>query len=736
MNKKSFSIASQSRMLCRIAPGAVLFLLVILSNGALRAQNDTVRTLDEVLVRDARAGEHSPFAATTLSRQQLEESKAEVSIPFIVELQPSVVVSGENGRLGETSMRIRGVDASRINVNINGITLNDPESQSIFWTNIPNLGGMAQSLQVQRGVGNSNGGTASFGGTISLQTLNAAESPYAQADLAAGSWNTRQYGISAGTGISPRGFAFDIAYCGQSTDGFIRGGFADQHSLFATASRYGRRSLLKAVAIIGSQQTGITWNGEDAATLDADPSYNSAGRYTDAFGNVFFYPEESDNYNQRRYQLYYSYLIDSAWSLKAVVDYTHGDGFYEEYKDDRSFAKYNLSTPGKADFIHRKQEANGAYTANLAAQYEGSRATLSFGHTFLYFHADHFGRIVWCQDTALARLLGSQHEWYRNQAVKSDATSYARCDYRLSSRANIYADLQFRYVDYRLNGFADDLFDMDFRERYPFFNPKVGASFRPTDKDRLTFLAALSHREPTRSDIKDAIGRGDTVRPEALLDIELGYTRTLSRASFGTNLYAMLYRDQLTPSGVLSSSGYALMENVDSSYRLGIELFGGVRLAPWLRLDANATLSTNKIVNYRYTDFDEGDSQLRDLVANTDLAYSPNFVGAAVATIEPWGDLKFLLTAKYVGSQYLDNTSRDCFRQDAYLLLNAKVGYTWHLQRGGELEAQLAVNNLLNRSYRIGAWAADDCWDGAYYHYAGWYQQPGTNLLLRLSLRM
>lgn len=692
---------------------------------------DTVKVLNEVLIRDSRVGEKSPFTTSNLNREQLDQTKTEISVPFMLELQPSVVVSSENGKLGETNMRIRGIDATRINVNINGITLNDPESQSVFWYNVPNLGGMAQSIQIQRGVGASNGGS-SFGGAINLQTLNAKDKPYGQAGISYGSWNTRQYDIAAGTGITKNGFAFDVAYNGQTTDGFVRNGWADQQSLFLSGSRYGERSLLKLVAIIGNQHTGITWNGEDASALDADPRYNSAGEYYDAAGNVLYYSNECDYYNQRRYQLYWSYLLSNRWSLKAVADFTHGDGYYEQYKADKKYSKYNMVGAGKTDFIIRKQMLNSAYTGNISVNYTGPKLSATFGEMFLYYDGNHFGNVIWAKDSA--GFGENNYEWYRNKGIKKDATTYAKLDYEFNSQWNVYADMQLRLIDYKVYGFADDLFDMDFHEFYPFFNPKVGVNYQINSKKRTYCVVGISHREPARSDIKDAIGNADTVKAETMLDIELGYNYTGSRFAFGANVYAMLYKDQLTPSGDLSSSGYSLMENVDKSYRLGIELVGGYRLCDWFRLDANLTLSRNKILDYSYTDFEDGDAVLTTHTANTDLSFSPNVIGAVVATFEPVEDLKLQLSGKYVGEQYLDNTSRQVYKQDAYFLLNLKAGYTWHLRNHNEIEAQIVVNNLLNKMYRIGAWAGDYEYDG-YYHSCGWYQQPGINCLGRLAVR-
>lgn len=698
---------------------------------------DTVKVLNEVLIKDSRVSEKSPFTTSNLDKKQIAETKTEISIPYMLELQPSVVVSGENGKLGETSMRIRGVDATRINVNINGITLNDPESQSVFWYNVPNLGGMAQSIQIQRGVGASNGGS-SFGGAINLQTLNARNRAYGEAGISLGSWNTRQYDISAGTGITEKGFAFDVAYNGQSTDGFVRNGWAEQQSLFLSGSYYGERSLLKLVAILGSQHTGITWNGEDASVLDENPRYNSAGEYYDASGNVFYYDNESDNYNQRRYQLYYSYLLNDKWSLKAVADFTHGDGYYEQYKAGKKYSKYDIDKSGKSDFIIQKKMLNSAYTGNVSANYTGERFSASFGEMVLYYDGNHFGDVIWCKDST--GFDENPFEWYRNKGGKWDATTYAKFDYRVDEKTNVYADLQMRAINYAVQGVSDDLFDMDTVLNYLFFNPKVGVNYALKPGQRLYLVAGIANREPARADVKDAIGNmvwyGDPfkIKAETMLDIELGYNINTGRFAFGANGYAMLYKDQLTPSGDLSSSGYALMENVDKSYRLGIELVGGYRVCDWFRFDANLTLSTNKIVNYTFTDIID-DTTAQNVTANTDLAYSPSVVGACIATFEPVKDLKLQLTGKYVGSQYLDNTSRECYKQDAYFLLNFKAGYTWHLRGHNEIEAQVVVNNLLNHKYRIGAWAGDWADGGWYGTSCGWYQQPGTNYLGRLVMR-
>ena len=714
---------------------------------------DTVRMLDDVIISTTRADNKTPLTTTTLNREALDNNKIAVSLPYMLELQPSVVVSAENGPLSEQNMRIRGVEASRINVNINGITLNDPESQEVFWYNIPNLGGMAQSVQLQRGVGASTGGSASMGGALNLQTLGAASRRYLNVDLGYGSWNTMLYGFSAGTGLTRHGFSFDVAYNGQRTDGFVRNGQANQHSLFLSGGWYGERQMLKAIFILGHQKTGITWNGATAEELDEDPTYNPSGIYYDREGLMHYYDNETDYYNQRHYQLYYSFMADEHLTLNAAFDFTHGDGYFEQYGyDQKAYKKFHLYPLGgatKSDFIFRREMYNSAYTGSLSARYTEDPLTIDLGATFLYYNGNHFGNVVWAQDSmsldgSAFLPLGedSPHEWYRNEGDKYDYTLFAKFNHTLNPSLNLYSDLQLRSVRYAIEGIEAKFQDMGFAEGYLFFNPKLGLNYTPRDNQRLYAVAGITSREPRRADIKDAITSGDTIKAETMLDIELGYHLQLQDFSLNANAYAMLYRDQMTPSGGISESGYALMENVDRSYRLGIELAAGYRFTQQLSLDANLTLSSNKILDYTFADFTPGDATTHDVTANTDLALSPSVIGAAMLTYLPFKNAKLQLTGKYVGKQYGDNTSREAYALDPYFLLGLRASYTFNLPKDQQLELQLAVNNLLNHKYRTYAWSEDwEDWDYVndvslgLQHHCYYFQQPGINFMGRVVYR-
>ena len=706
-----------------------------------------VQQLEKVVISGSRADNKTPLTTTTINREQLDDAKIAVSMPYMMELEPSVVVTGENGMTGETKISIRGVSASRINVNLNGITLNDAESQEVFWYNIPNLGGMAQSLQIQRGVGASTGGSPAFGAAMNLQTLNAQSKPYANLDFSYGSWNTMQRGISAGTGIDKHGLSLDMAYNGTSSDGFIRGSGADQQSLFLSGGYYGERSILKAVFIMGHQTTGITWNGATKAQLDADRLYNPAGEYIDDAGNVRYYDNENDNYNQRHYQLYYSYLASDKLTFNAAFDFTHGDGYYENYRYNKKVKQYGLTLMNgnsKDDFIHRKDMYSSTYTGNFSARYQSGQYTFHIGESFIYHTSDHFGNLVWAKDSVA--LDGDYlfvdrvhpYEWYRNIGEKKDNTFYAKMNSEISNQLNFYAEAQLRNVDYALYGTESDRENIDFRENYLFFNPKLGVNYMFENNSRLYFVAGVMNREPTRSDIKETYLEGDTIKAETMLDIELGYHINGSKFTFNANAYAMLYKDQLTPSGNYSPSGYALMENVDKSYRIGLELVAGYRISRMFSLDGNLTLSTNKISNYScmVTTDDWSAKQLVEF-GTTNLSLSPSLIGAVMGTVRPFNNAKIQLIGKYVGSQYADNSSREEMKVDPYFLLNLRAGYTFKMHNGNELECQMAVNNLLNTDYRLSAYASStiDPATGAFTYDRTYFQQPGINYMARVVYR-
>ena len=719
--------------------------------------NPSAILCDEVIISDSRVGTSTPLTYTSLNRKDIQDNNISGALPYVIEMEPSMVSTAENGtQVGNTSFRLRGTDATRINVNINGIPLNNAESQGVYWVNIVNLAAMSESVQIQRGAGSSNGGTSAFGGAISLQTLNPATEAYATADISRGSFNTNQTSLMVGTGLLKDGLAFDASYSKLSSDGFLRNGFCDHESFYFSAGKYGERSLFKFVTIIGKQHTGITWNGATREEIAADPTYNNAGAYTDEMGNTRYYDNETDNYWQQHFQLYYSYQLSDQWLFNTALNYTHGYGYYENYKADKKFTDYGfdnqmLITNGdtsiikRSDFVIRKLMNNSSYTENASLQYKTDRLTFNIGEMVNYYDGDHYGNVLWCKQPSLS--INEDYEWYRNIGTKTDVSAFAKAEYMFSSKLSGYADMQYRFVLYNMDGIDDDFLTLDYSRTYNFFNPKVGLSYSPDKVNRFSLLASIANREPTRADIKDAIkgSTADDPEPETMLDIELGYSYNPTRWKLSANAYFMGYKNQLVSSGKLNSVGYVLMENVDRSYRIGIELTAGAEILSWLKIDANIALSQNKIIDYIHYEehYDNPNDwnttpQVAKNYGNTQLAFSPNIVGAAIATIEPTKNFKLQLIGKYVGEQYYDNTQREETRLDPYFVINSKVSYLWKLRGGKEIEFQLLVNNILDKQYINNAWGYEAHFDDGSPKYVeqGFFVQPGINGMGRIVLKL
>ena len=712
---------------------------------------------DEVVISDSRPTATTPTTATTLNKEKLQANNINGALPYIMELEPSIVSTAENGTsVGNTSFRLRGTDATRINVNINGIPLNNPESQGVYWVNIVNLSAMAESVQIQRGAGSANGGASSFGGSISMQTLNPQPEAYATADVSRGSFNTSQTAIMVGSGIMKNETSIEAAYSKLTSDGFLRNGFCDHESIYLSAGKYGERSLLKFITIIGKQHTGITWNGATKDEIATDPTFNNAGAYIDETGNTRYYDNETDNYWQQHFQLYYSLQMNNKWLLNSAINYTHGYGYYENYKDDKKFTAYGLSRPivitngdtsiiKLSDFVIQKLMNNHSYTENTSLKYENNKISITIGQMVNYYHGNHFGNVVWCQYPIPT--LDENYEWYRNIGTKTDASAFGKMIYTFNRQLWGYADLQYRLINYNMNGTDDDNMPLNYHSSYHFLNPKAGLTYQPNNLSKITFLASIANREPTRADIKDAIkGSGSQApKPETMLDLELGCSYNPNDWKISANAYFMGYNDQLVASGKLNSVGYALMENVEKSYRIGIEIATGIQMLSWLKAEANITLSQNKIINYihyeeHYNNPTDWEPMAQKAVnyGNTQLAFSPNIVGAAIMTIQPTQSIKIQLTGKYVGSQYYDNTERQETRLDPYFVINSKISYIRSLQHGKEIEFQFALNNMLNKQYINNAWGYEAHFaDGSPKHIEqGFFVQPGINATARMVLKL
>lgn len=728
--------------------------IAVVSN-TLRAEDapDSLKQvkLDEVVVSAIRANTNTPIAFTSFSEKELKKQNAVKNIPYLLQTLPSVVSYSEDGSgVGNTSMRIRGVDASRINVTLNGMPLNNPESQEVYWVDFPDISNDLQSMQVQRGVGTSSNGTASMGGSISLNTAGAKPKPYGEASGSLGSYNTYLYNLSAGTGILKNGLSLDARYSQVRGDGYIRNGKVDHQGIYAALSYYGEKDLIRLSYLHGTEHTGITWNGITPEEMAKDRRYNSAGEYTDDEGNTRYYNNETDNYYSDIFQALYSRFLTEKLTLNATLSYNHGYGYYEDYETNKDFASYfglsNQTVDGEtyssSDAIDRKLMKNDFYCANFYLDYKYKSLNVSAGMMASYYDGDNYGRIVWVKHN---QNIADGYEWYRYDDKKRDYNFFMKATYRVSPLLSVFGDLQYRDVNLPVSGLDDDFVALDIDNHYHFFNPKVGLNYQ-LDKDKrwgdLYASLSVGNREPLLSDLKEGSKGGNTkeIKPERLFDYELGYRINKSNYAFNANVYYMNYHDQMVQTGKLNDVGYKLMQNVDKSYRLGLELAGSYTPVKMLRLDANVTFSRNKIKDYtayfdNYNDDWEVDGQISEYHKSTNICFSPKVVSSGVVTFTPIKSVSLSIIEKYVSKQYMDNTSNDITSLPEYFFTNVIAGYTHKVKGLGEVELQAYVNNVFSKKYVANGWSDADYEGGVKTYYLGYYPQAERNFMTRLSLR-
>lgn len=703
---------------------------------------------EEVVVSATRASAQMPIAQTTLNAEELEQQKTGFDIPYLLQMVPSVVAISEGGTgVGNTTFRIRGTDMNRINVTVNGIPLNDPESQSVFWVNMPDFASSVDNVQVQRGVGTSTQGAGAFGATVNFQTSTLTPEPFASGEVMGGSFNTMKTAFKAGTGLVNNAFSFETRYSKILSDGYLDRGWSNHESIFLTGAWHHTKSMIRFNLIHGTQHTGITWEGTPSEMLSINRQYNPAGYMgKDEYGVEQFYKNESDNYKQNHYHLIFTQEINRNMSLNLTGFLITGDGHYEQYKRNRKLLEYGISpfevegeTVTKVDLIRRKSLNNNFLGGLLSLNYNRNNLKTFFGGGFNKYNNNHFGNVLW---TSVNAGIPNHYEWYRNQGTKTDANAFAKATYALGSGLSFFGDVQLRRVEYALSGADDDLQAIDQSHPWNFFNPKAGVFYQISSQNEVFFSVATAHREPSRTDLKDALKKGTshTPKPERLIDYELGYNFKSQSIALGINLFYMDYTDQLVLTGKLSESGYALSTNVESSYRAGLEVNWGVIFSSWAKWQANATLSRNRINNYvYYVDlYDENWSfqgQTPYELGSTHILFSPSVVGSSQLTFEPYKNTQLSFISKYVGKQYIDNTTSAERMLDAYFVNDLKLGYTWSVKGTKGVGCQLFVNNIFNTKYLANAWIwRAEFEDGSEYREDGFFPQAGTNLMVRLSV--
>ncbi len=709
---------------------------------------------DEVIVQATRAGNKTPMALSNLSNKQIEENNVGQDIPYQISLLPSVVSSSEAGAgIGNTTMRIRGTDATRINVTVNGIPLNDSESQGVYWVNMPDFGSSVDNVQVQRGVGTSTNGAAAFGATVNFKTDNVNQKPYAEINNVAGSFNTLRNTFKAGTGLIKDHFSFDARYSRLNSDGFIDRAFSNHNSLFLGGSYYTEKSLLKMNIIHGKQRTGISWWGNPDMEKKGR-TYNPAGEDIDDNGNITYYDNQTDNYIQTHYQLFYSRELTNSLYLNTALHYTRGDGYYEQYKDrnnpfveeDAEYGYYGLKdvisksetdTIKRTDIIRQKKMANDFYGFTSSLKYRKNSINAVLGGAWNKYDGDHFGKLLWAEYGGVPK----DYEWYRNNGTKTDFNVFAKVNYAINSQLNIYGDIQYRHINYEMTGIDDDSRKLEQEHKFNFVNPKAGVFYTINNNNNVYASFAIAHREPTRANFKDANGDPNSYpKYETLYDYELGYNYTSAKATAGVNLYFMNYKDQLVPTGAKSSVGYDIMTNVEKSYRAGIELVGGVQLFSKLRWDMNLTLSKNRIKNFvsyakHYDTVTWKKTFVGTELGETHISYSPELIGSSIINYEPFKNFNISFITKYVGEQYFDNTSSDDRKLDAYLVNNLRLNYSISTKLVKQIAFNVQINNLFNAEYENNAYGGH--WFEAEQEktWKYYFPQAGINFLAGISLK-
>ena len=731
-----------------------------------------VDKLDSAVVSTSRAGDSTPVTFTMVSREELQAINPMSSLPMALSLQPSVVTVNEGGTgLGYSKMTIRGSKGSQINVTLNGITLNDAESQEVFWVNIPALTGLLSSVQLQRGLGTSASGPGAFGASINMSTASVGSRPYASVDMGYGSYGTFTASAAAGTGLTRNGLYFDFAYSRGLTDGYIRNAFADVQSAFGVLGWMNEKNSLRLTWLYGDQHTGITWNGIDLEQYEKDRRYNPAGEYYDKYGNVRYYDNDTDNYTQHHLQLNYTRMLHDHLVWTSTFNWTKGDGFFENYKAGRSLGDFNFSGDllngyegdGQGDLIVQEAMDNHYFVLNSDLKYTSNSLKLTAGLNLSRYDGDHIGKVLWSD------LLGDSydyesHSWYLNNGLKQETNVFVRAEYTPVHWMTSYLDLQYRGVWLDMAGPEDDQIPLDYSTDWQFFNPRAGFSFQFTPQQKAYVSAALGHREPGRSDIKENIKNvwiarqagveteDVSLKPEKMLDLEFGYNYMGDAISFSAGLYLMEYWDMLLETGRLSNVGYAIKENVSRSWRRGLELSAAWQVFTWLRADANMTLSTNRIKDYTeyvqhvdsYSGWQNTGRTTRMEYGKTTMLMSPSMTGMVRLNFTPWracasNSLKtttLSIDGKYVGKQFLDNTMSDTRSIPSYFVSCLSLNHEFELN-AGRLGLGAYINNLFNNMYYADGW----CWkniveeDDAFIDGVGVYPQAPMNFMLKVSWR-
>lgn len=710
---------------------------------------------DEVIVRATRANEKSATTYKNVTKAEIQENNFGQDLPFILQNTPGVVVNSDAGAgVGYTGIRIRGSDNSRINVTVNGIPINDSESQGTFYVNMPDFASSVDNIQIQRGVGTSTNGAGAFGASLNIQTTASEMEPYAEVNSTYGSFDTWKNTVKVGTGLINNRFSFDGRLSRISSDGYVDRGSSLLKSYFMSGAYHGNKDLLRINVFAGSEKTYQSWNGIPESRLnndiagmqayidrnglsqaDADNLLNSGRTY-----NSFLYNNQTDNYWQNHYQLLYARQFSEKFSFNGALHYTQGEGYYEEYRVANKLSDYGLSpvviggtTIMRTDLIRRRWLDNDFYGVTYAFNYVPQKnLNFTFGGAYNEYKGAHFGQIIWAQYASNGDI---DRHYYDNEGFKTDFNTYGKVNYSPVEALSLFADLQYRRVYYDIAGTENKLNALAINETLNFFNPKFGATYFINPESNLYASFSVANKEPNRDDYTDA-AVGVYPKPERLNDVELGYRFKNKQFNLGANAYGMFYKNQLVVTGKINDVGGNYRQNVDRSYRLGIELDGSYLINKSFALNANAAFSRNKIKNFTeyYDDYDNG-GQVINNYSLTDISYSPAAVLFGELVYKPVTGFAIALQSKYVSKQYMDNTQNNDRTINGYWVSNARLGYDFKFAGVKNVNLGLLANNLFDKKYESNGYTYGYLSGGSRITENFFYPQAGTNFLLSLNVK-
>jgi len=705
-------------------------------------------SLEEVLLNGIRANEEQPVTYTNVSRQELAPRNLGQDIPILLNYLPGVVTTSDAGAgIGYTGIRVRGSDATRVNVTINGIPYNDAESQGTFWVNLPDFASSVERLQLQRGVGTSTNGSAAFGASLNIETDAVQEQTYVSLATSAGSFNTLKNTLKFSSGVLNDRFTFSGRWSQIQSDGYVDRAASDLNAFFFQGTYKDENSLVKALVFGGNEITYQSWYGLDAATLASNRRYNPAGAQFDNQGNPNgFYDNQVDDYTQTHYQFHWNKRLKGGWNWNLGLNYTHGQGFYEEYNDlwydqnvgflgTTSFTYLQLNplllgetTIDSSENITRKALNNDYYVATLGLNYEQGSSQFNFGGLFSRYVGDHFGTLIW------GKTLGQttpNHRFYDNQGIKTEGSFFAKATHPLAKGLVAFVDFQLRAIDYKVAGERAGPAPFSVDDQFLFFNPKGGITYSLTPDQKVYLSYAKAQREPNRTDYENG-----TPKPEKLDDFELGWRFKTPKIQAQTNVYWMEYKDQLVLTGAIDAVGAPIRQNVGRSRRIGLEIEMNMMLhSNWL-WQPNMAISSNQNRDFYF----ERNGLLEKLGA-TPLAYSPNLIAGSALMYVPSTQFQVGLLSKYVGKQYMGNNNSENALLEAYFTTDLNAVYRWQPRRWiKELQWSLLINNLFNTLYSSNGYfyTYDDTWSSPgqiiTIEGAGYYPQAGIHFITGLKV--